>query len=64
MPFIDMVFDVPTGNAAWSILSIGKNYLSLQISFTLLVSNVIHIYQTLGDKMAGLAAECTAQWIQ
>jgi hypothetical protein len=64
MPFIDTVLDVPTGNASRSILSIGKNYPSLQIPFTLLVSNVIHTYETLGNEMAGLAAECAAQWIQ
>jgi hypothetical protein len=44
MPFVDTVLDVPTGNAAWSILSIGKDYLSLRIPFTLLVSNVIRTY--------------------
>jgi hypothetical protein len=64
VPFVDMVFDKLTWNAAWSILSIGKYDLSLQISFTLLVSNIICTYETLGNKMAGLAAECAAQWIQ
>jgi hypothetical protein len=41
VPFIDTVLDILTGNASWGILSIGKNYLSLWIPFTLLVSNVI-----------------------
>jgi hypothetical protein len=39
VPFIDTVLDVPTGNASRGILSIGKDYLSLWIPFTLLVSN-------------------------
>jgi hypothetical protein len=64
MPFVDMVFDKPTRNATWGVLSIGKYYLSLRIPFTLLVSNVIHTYETLGNEMARLTTECTAQWIQ
>jgi hypothetical protein len=44
MPFIDTVLDKPTGNASRGILSIGKNYLSLRIPFTFLVSNVIRTY--------------------
>jgi hypothetical protein len=64
MPFIDTVFDTPPGNAAWGVLSIGKDNLSLWIPFTLLVSNVIYTYKTLGNEMARLATECTAQQIQ
>jgi hypothetical protein len=64
MPFVDMVFDELTGNASQGILSIGKNDLSLWIPFTLFVSNVIRIYKTLSNEMAGLAAECAAQRIQ
>jgi hypothetical protein len=64
MPFINTVFDKPTGNTAWGKLSIGKYNLSLQIPFTLLVSNIIHTYKALGNKIARSAAECTAQWIQ
>jgi hypothetical protein len=64
MPFINMVFDKPTRNAVWGKLSIGKYNLSLQIPFTLLVSNIVCTYETLGNKMAGLTAECAAQWIQ
>jgi hypothetical protein len=45
-------------------LSIGKNYLSLQIPFTLLVSDVLCAYQALGNKMSGLTAECAGQRIQ
>jgi hypothetical protein len=59
MPFVDMVFDKPSGNAMWGILSIGKYDLSLRIPFTLLVSNVIHTYETLGNEMAGLTTEYT-----
>jgi hypothetical protein len=43
-PLTDTVLDVPTGNASRGILSIGKNYLSLRIPFTLLISNVICTY--------------------
>jgi hypothetical protein len=64
MPFVDMVFDEPTRNAAWGILSIGKYDLSLWISFTLLISNIIHTYETLSNKMARLTTECAAQQIQ
>jgi hypothetical protein len=62
--FIDTVLDEPTRNTSWGILSIGKNDHSLQIPFILSVSNVIRTYETLSNKMAGLAAEYTAQWIQ
>jgi hypothetical protein len=54
MPFIDPVFNKPTRNAAPGKLSIEKYNLSLRIPFTLLVSNIIRTYETLGDKMAGL----------
>jgi hypothetical protein len=64
VPFVDMVFDEPSRNAAQGVLSIGKNNLSLQIPFTLLISNIIRTYETLSNKMAGLAAEGTAQRIQ
>jgi hypothetical protein len=61
VPFVDMVFDKLTRNAAWGKLSIGKYNISLWIPFTLLVSNIVSIYETLGNKMARLAAECAAQ---
>jgi hypothetical protein len=61
---IDLVFDEPTRNAAQGKLSIGKYNLSLWIPFTLLVSNIVHTYETLGNKIAGLTTECAAQWIQ
>jgi hypothetical protein len=64
MPFVNTVLDKPTGNASRGILSIGKNDLSLRIPFTLFISNVIRTYETLSNKMAGLATECTAQRIQ
>jgi hypothetical protein len=64
MPFVDTVFDEPTGNAARGVLSIGKNDLSLRIPFTLLVSDVICTYQALSNKMSGLTAECAGQQIQ
>jgi hypothetical protein len=50
VPFVDMVFDEPTGNAVQGILSIGKHDLSLRIPFALLVSNIIRTYETLGNK--------------
>jgi hypothetical protein len=64
VPFVDVVFDKLTVNAAWSKLSIGKYNLSLWIPFTLLISNIVHTYKTLGNKMAGLTTEYTAQRIQ
>jgi hypothetical protein len=64
MPFIDMVFNKPTGNAVRGVLSIGKDYLSLQIPFTLLISNIICTYKALGNTMSGSTAECTGQRIQ
>jgi hypothetical protein len=64
MPFVDTVFDKLTGNAAWGVLPIGKDYLSLWIPFTLLVSNIICTYEALGNKMSGLTAECAGQRIQ
>jgi hypothetical protein len=64
MPFVNTVFYKPNGNAAWGKLAIGKYNLSLQIPFTLLVSNIVCTYETLGNKMAGLTTECAAQWIQ
>jgi hypothetical protein len=59
-----MVFDKPTGNAAWGKLSIGKYNLFLQIPLTLLISSIVCTYETLGNKMTGLTTECTAQQIQ
>jgi hypothetical protein len=41
MPFVDTVFDKLTGNAVQGKLSIG---LSLQIPFTLLISNIVYTY--------------------
>jgi hypothetical protein len=61
---VPLVFDKLTGNAVWGKLSIGKYNLSLQIPFTLLVSNIVCTYETLGNKMARLTTECTAQQIQ
>jgi hypothetical protein len=50
VPFINMVFDKPTGNAVRGKLSIGKYNLSLQILFTLLFSNIVCTYETLTIK--------------
>jgi hypothetical protein len=54
MSFVDMVFDKPTGNAVQDKPCIGKYNLSLWIPVSLLVSNILHTYQTLRNKMARL----------
>jgi hypothetical protein len=64
MPFINTVSDKPTGNAAQGVLFIGKNNISLQIPFTLLVSDAICTYHALCNKMSGLTAEYAGQQIQ
>jgi hypothetical protein len=64
MPLVYMVFNKPIGNAVWSVLPVGKDNLPLQIFFTLLVSNIICTYETLGNEMARLSTECAGQGIQ
>jgi hypothetical protein len=61
MPFINTVFDKLSGNAAWGKLFIGKYNLSLQIPFTLLVSNIVCTYETLGHQGVNFGVELCPQ---
>jgi hypothetical protein len=63
MPLVDTVLDELPGNAAWSVLPVGKDNLPLWISLALLISDIICTYETLSNEMTRLSAECTGQRI-